>query len=391
MGRFRLAVVLVALAGGCGTRTALDAATTGSAAGASSGVAGVGGAAGAGGAAGGGGSSSGTGGAAPALLCADDPCTPEGCAPVRIFAFDPFTEGELVAEAPDVCVSHDVEGSTQYDCFARCGGGPFMTAIDDGYASGLLLEGGALTSAVGVSAPDPFVHVVRRDILGAMPTAASPVWSSDVPFQLDNLARVGGSLVFSWTSAPSDTMVGIYRMPYAGGAPVQISDWQVEPEPHMMAVSGGVAYLSSDDPSHYGIASFDLGAQKPPVLLYPEVPPISVVAGIAVAGGRIVWADVEVGNGNNESWIREMALDGSGQVVVADLPTYVMGVVADGAAIYFTTEQGATMGLSWIPLAGGTPASLVTGEMRVDRLTQDADYLYYVGHDGVYRVRKPGG
>ena len=85
-----------------------------------------------------------------------------------------------------------------------------------------------------------------------------------------------------------------------------------------------------------------------------------------------------------------MSEDGTGQQVLADVMTYVMGVAADSGAIYFTTEDSGGMGLSWIPLAGGAPASLVSGEMRVDRLTQDADYLFFIGHDGVYRVRKPG-
>jgi hypothetical protein len=48
------------------------------------------------------------------------------------------------------------------------------------------------------------------------------------------------------------------------------------------------------------------------------------------------------------------------------------------------------MSIGAVPLSGGGILPVLPAQTRVDRLTQDADYLFFVGPDGVYRLRKPG-
>ena len=68
----------------------------------------------------------------------------------------------------------------------------------------------------------------------------------------------------------------------------------------------------------------------------------------------------------------------------------VLELAVDADSVYFTTDGSGGMGLYSVPVAGGNVSTLLSGEPRVDLLTQDGDYLFFTGKDGAYRLRKPG-
>jgi len=271
-----------------------------------------------------------------------------------------------------------------------------MTATDMGYGSGLLLENGALTSDSEVDAPNPYADINRRYLGSPNPTAAKSLLWTDVPFQLRCLVRGGDFLYFSWTTGEQYPEEGIYRMPYAGGTPLRLSDWRpVGFHSMVLDAPAGALYFFSDSPDHYGLASLDIAGATAPVLFRPEQ---RLATAVTVQGGRVYWADIDPGNAgpSKESWIRSIRPDGTDEKVVADLPTQIDDLISDEHALYFITTDvdltktpDVTMNLSSISLAGGNSTRVVAGESNIDLLTADADYLFYIGHGGVYRVRKP--
>jgi hypothetical protein len=114
------------------------------------------------------------------------------------------------------------------------------------------------------------------------------------------------------------------------------------------------------------------------VLLH-EVQGVTAPA-LDVAAGRVVWVD----SAGGDVWaVRSIGLDGADPQLLGELLVRVTDVAADAKAIYLATSHNGDESLFRLPLGGGAPSPLVTGETRISWLVQDADYLYYVGHDGV--------
>ena len=64
-------------------------------------------------------------------------------------------------------------------------------------------------------------------------------------------------------------------------------------------------------------------------------------------------------------------------------------LAVDDDTVYVVTSA-AVMSIRAVPVAGGEVTVPLPASPRVDLLTVDADYLFFVGNFGVYRLRKRG-
>lgn len=319
--------------------------------------------------------------AAPPAPCTDDPCTADGCAPVLLYRFDPFSEGDFGVGGGHVCIAFLRAGAavTEYRCVERCGGPPSTTGSSPGYPVGMTLDGDDLTTAVSVGFPNGYARVSR---LSLATSARTPLWSTDGGFEFENMLRRGNSLYFSSRIVDDLARRGIFRMPYQGGAPQRISEWLVAPIWYGMVRLDDVLYFSSETPGHHGLHSMPIDGGTPTLLYRPVFQLTSVTA----RNGRLFWAELdESGDGG---LVKTSALDGSDLRTLATLPGRVLDVVVDDETVYVGTEEGARMGIRAVPIAGGGVAVALSGAPRVDWLAEDTDYLFFVGGDGVYRLRK---
>jgi hypothetical protein len=325
--------------------------------------------------------------------CPDDPCTTSGCSPVLLYSFDPNTESGLAVGTHELCVAfgQNGTGNTEYVAFNRCGGDPTMTAVSTGYAGGMLLDGDELTTAAGDSAPNPFENLSRRDLTSAEPAQATLLWSASYPFEFDNLTRGGDSLYFSYTNPCDEAHQGIYSAPYGGGAPTLLFDWGLQEVAQAMVLVGPALYFSYIPPGgDYGLYSMPTSGGTPKLLGVPKKDSLMNV--VATDGNRLYWGGLGSASKANGS-VGSMKLDGSDPVLLASMGAQVLDLVVDADAVYFTTDGvgGAVIAsLYAVPSSGGSVKTLLSGVPRVDLLAQDADYLFFVGMDGVYRLRKPG-
>ncbi|HVV83075.1 MAG TPA: hypothetical protein VHE35_08335, partial [Kofleriaceae bacterium] len=243
---------------------------------------------------------------------------------------------------------------------------------------GIVLDGDELTAAVAVSFPDGFTTVSR---LSLATSASTQVWAADGSFEFNNPLRRGNSLYFSSNEVDAPARDGIFRMPYPGGDPERIIDWRVTPIVYGMVRLNDTLYFSSDTPNHHGLHSMPIDGGTP-VLLYR---PVFGVTSVAAGDGRVFWA--ELGEDGNGGLVKTSALDGSDLRTLATLADRVEDLAVDDETVYVATRHNDVMGISAVPVVGG-PSSVLVGASRVDRLSQDADYLYFVGNSGVYRLRK---
>jgi hypothetical protein len=325
--------------------------------------------------------------------CPDDPCTTSGCSPVLLYSFDPNTESGLAVGTHELCVALEQNGTgnTEYVAFDRCGGAPTMTAVSTGYAGGMLLDGDELTTGSGDSAPTSFENLWRRDLTSAQPAQATLLWSANYAFEFNNLTRGDDSLYFSSTYFCDPTHQGIFAAPYGGGPPTRLLDWELQEVEEAMVLVGSTLYFSYIPPAGmYGLYSIPTSGGTPKLLGVPKQ--VSIMNVVATDGNRLYWGalgSLATANG----YVGSMNLDGSDPVLLASMDAQVLDLVVDADTVYFTTDGvgGAVIAsLYAVPSAGGSVKTLLSGVPRVDLLAQDADYLFFVGKDGVYRLRKPG-
>jgi hypothetical protein len=323
-------------------------------------------------------------------LCDDDGCTSAGCPPLLVYRFDPYSERGLAVGAHELCVAFNQLGSanTEYHIFNRCGG-PSTSTVSNGYAVGMLLDGDELTTGVGVALPNAWAKLWRRDLSAASPGQATLLWSTEAyPFGFDNLLRSGDTLYFSYNNPIDSLHQGIYKVPYAGGSPQQISNWVLQDVRQAMVRVASTLYFSYiPSGGQYGLYAMPTSGGTPTLLSVPR--DATILNSVATDGQRLYWG--ALGSATNpRGLVGSIALDGSSPETLADVGAQVLELAVDADTVYFTTTGSGGMGLYAVPVTGGSVTTVLAGSPRIDLLRQDVDYLFFVGRDGAYRLRKRG-
>ena len=84
-------------------------------------------------------------------------------------------------------------------------------------------------------------------------------------------------------------------------------------------------------------------------------------------------------------------LDGSDRLRHYERPGNLLELEVDDDAAFVTFEDPIVggNGIVRVPLDGGLAEDLVKGESRVTHFATDPEYLFWLGHDGIYRLPKP--
>lgn len=146
----------------------------------------------------------------------------------------------------------------------------------------------------------------------------------------------------------------VRKAPLAGGAPVDLATGLATPMG--IAVDAAFAYVATKN----SVVKLPLSGGAPIVL------DASPATGVAVNATHVYWA-------SNQS-LKRVTLDGSSVEVVA--PSAGVGHLAlDATHVYWTSESDGSV--RRVPLAGGTPEVLASGQLDPQHLTLDGDQVYF--------------
>lgn len=322
--------------------------------------------------------------------CAADVCEGGQCSPELMIGINPMAVAGLAVSEGRVCFTSEATASgptrTTMVCAPACGGTPVTVVSRPGgtsprllFARGELIWSTSQLYGVGGS----FLRFWRTDL-----TAQSTTNLMDAPTGpfVGSMARHDNALLYAITSSQYPEQNGIYELPFTGGVGTRLFALRVSPMANAMQISKDTLVFASDSRGA-GIYTTALPPKGAPSLLAR----IDFLAGgLAVRGDRVYWTDTVSFATSREGTLWSARLDGSEKVALLRRPGNLLEVVVDDTDAFVTfadpVEHGE--GIVRVPLAGGPATDIVSGVNRATKLAADEVNLFWLGDDGVYRLRK---
>ena len=238
----------------------------------------------------------------------------------------------------------------------QLGAAPIVLASGQGNPTDLVIDA---TSVYWVNATDGAVLTVP--LLGG-PTTQLAV-NQDSP---SHLALASGNLF--WTDSGSQGLGSVMKKSIAGGAPTALLD---SPSPDRIAANGDTVFYSDRD----GLYSYSAREWRT----------ISTggIMSIAADGSHVYWS-------TTSGIFRAATPDGAPEMIH---DTASMALAIDGTHLYFV-EYHVTPTISWdirrLPLAGGAPLTLASGQVQPAGLALDDHFLYWVNSTATGAVVRVG-